>query len=171
VTEKERAARRLRLLQARLHQDLDAVAQVHGRVRLAAERVVDQGEDPVTVGAAALYLQNLYTAIEESLKRIASDLDGAVPAGKDWHRELLRQMALELPGTRPAVIDDELLGDLDRLRRFRHLVRHAYVAEYVWAEIVPVIAASERALGRFRSSIGDLNGWLDRTVESLHASE
>jgi hypothetical protein len=84
---------------------------------MAAERVADHGEDVVTVGAAALYLQNLYTAIEESLKRIAFELDGSVPSGQEWRRELLRQLRLELPGTRPALIDDQLFADLDLLRR------------------------------------------------------
>ena len=47
--------------------------------------------------------------------------------------ELLRQVALDLPGVRPPVIRPEIAKDLDEFRRFRHLVRNLY-AEYLEPE-------------------------------------
>ena len=146
MTEREREARRLRLFLARIRQEREAVESVYQRLTTAVERVHSSGPDVVNVAAAALYLQNLYTALEGLLRRVAVDLDGSVPGGEDWHRELLGQMALELADVRPRLIDESLHQDLDQLRRFRHLVRHAYATEYDWDEMHGVIEAADRVI-------------------------
>jgi hypothetical protein len=46
--------------------------------------------------------------------------------GEVWHRDLLFQMAHEVPGVRPAVVSGEHVALLDDFRRFRHLVRDLY---------------------------------------------
>jgi hypothetical protein len=52
-----------------------------------------------------------------------------VPEGDRWHRELLAQCTVEVPGVRPAVLPREMRQDLESLLAFRHFVRHAYGAE------------------------------------------
>jgi len=156
VTEREREARRLRLLLSRLEDDRQTAAAVHDRLRQAEERLVASAPDPVTVAAVALYLQNLYTALEEVLRRLAAELDGTIPAGEDWHRELLGQMALDVGGVRPRVIDENLHADLDHLRRFRHVVRHAYAADYDWSEMQSAVAAAHRVMEAFPGAMADI---------------
>ena len=165
MTEREREARRLRLLLARIRRDRERVQVVYDRVGLAADRVRDSGIDPVTVGAVALYLQNLYTALEELLRRVAAELDGWVPAGEDWHRELLGQMTLMVEGVRPRLLDDTLHDDLDLLRRFRHVVRHAYAADYDWDEMQEVLAAARRILESLPDTIDRLEHTIRAVVE------
>ena len=46
--------------------------------------------------------------------------------GLSYHERLLHRLALDLPGLRPAFLPSESLPALTELRRFRHLVRHAY---------------------------------------------
>ena len=58
---------------------------------------------------------------------MAKTVDGALPSSEDWHRQLLDQMASEVAGIRPALISAETRTCLDRLRRFRHVVRNVYV--------------------------------------------
>lgn len=156
MTERQREARRLRLLLARLERDLESARNVYERLDRAAERVRTSGADPVTVAAVALYLQNLYTAFEEVLRRVAAELDGAVPKGEDWHRDLLEQMTLEIADVRPQLIDDPLHDDLDLLRRFRHVVRHAYAVEYDWGEMQTVLEAAERAARMLPGAVATL---------------
>ena len=45
------------------------------------------------------------------------------------NRELLRRMQLEIQGIRPAHLAVETAADLDELRRFHHLFRHAYTED------------------------------------------
>jgi hypothetical protein len=60
------------------------------------------------------------------LEKIASSIDGSTPSGATWHRDLLDQMSLEVPGVRPAVISTGLKDVLEEYRGFRHVVRNVY---------------------------------------------
>ena len=90
---------------------------VAGRIRLelqeidrVAERAVSiwqraaSGADDYFVDAVALNLHGYYAGLERVLELIARDIDGTLPSGGHWHEELLRQMAAEIPGVRPAVL-------------------------------------------------------------------
>ena len=46
--------------------------------------------------------------------------------GKQWHRDLLIQMSLDISQTRPKIISQETVTNLDEYRRFRHVVRNVY---------------------------------------------
>jgi hypothetical protein len=74
-------------------------------------------------------LHAYYTALETLLERVARLVDEDTPSGANWHRDLLLQMRIELPGLRPAVIPLEVIPDLDELRKFRHFFRNAYVLD------------------------------------------
>lgn len=78
------------------------------------------------VGATALHLHAFYTGLERLFEEIAKQLDGGVLGGAAWHAELLDQMALDLPGVRPPVLDRQSVTRLDEYRKFRHRVRHVY---------------------------------------------
>jgi len=76
--------------------------------------------------AFALNLHGFYSGLEGIFERVASSIDGNVPAGANWHQELLDQMSREIQGVRPAVISPELKDKLEGYRGFRHVVRHVY---------------------------------------------
>lgn len=40
----------------------------------------------------------------ELLEDVAREIDGAVPTGPKWHRDLLVQLSAEFPGIRPTVL-------------------------------------------------------------------
>lgn len=69
----------------------------------------------------ASILHDFYTGIERVFQKIATELEGDVPKGASWHRDLLDDMALEIREVRPAVIADSLRADLDDYLRFRPL--------------------------------------------------
>lgn len=71
-------------------------------------------------------LHDYYTAIEKILRIIARDIDCSVPTGEQWHKELLDQMTLEIPGVRPALLSGATVRELDELRAFRHVFRNIY---------------------------------------------
>lgn len=76
--------------------------------------------------SAVLNLQSFYSGLERIFELIARGIDLHVPDGENWHLDLLRQMASDLPDVRPAIISQENTQRLDEYRRFRHLVRNIY---------------------------------------------
>lgn len=76
--------------------------------------------------ATAFDPHSFYTGLERVFRLTAGILDGSLPGGEGWHKQLLTQMALEIQGIRPAVISETTWDLLDEYLRFRHLVRNVY---------------------------------------------
>ena len=74
----------------------------------------------------ALDIHSFYTGIERIFEAIAHSVDQNVPAGSEWHKNLLEQMTVESSKVRPSVISQSVFSRLDELRRFRHVVRSNY---------------------------------------------
>lgn len=81
------------------------------------------------VDAAALSLHGFYSGTERILEWIARQIDGALPQGPAWHRELLEQMMLDVPGVRPSVLQKDTVKQLEAYLGFRHVVRNLYTWE------------------------------------------
>ena len=75
---------------------------------------------------SASILDDFYLATEKIFKKIAQEIDEELPSGGDWHKKLLRSMTIELPETRPPVINKDLFHKLEEYLRFRHLTRNIY---------------------------------------------
>ncbi|MFN8592282.1 MAG: hypothetical protein U0031_12555 [Thermomicrobiales bacterium] len=121
---------RYAVLAGRIRQDLSELERVAARAEQAMRAYQERDEDrDLLVDAAALNVHDFYTGLERIFTRVATTLDQTLPAGPEWHRELLKQMAVEIPGLRPAVLTPELVADVDEFLRFRHVVRHLYAFE------------------------------------------
>jgi hypothetical protein len=127
VTEDERAVRaRIARLRGELREDRVQLARCLEDARLANARMATTPDDPAVLALAAVALHGWYTGFETMLERVARQLDGDVPEGARWHRELITQLAVEVPGVRPAVLSAAVVGPLAELLSFRHFFRHAY---------------------------------------------
>ncbi len=62
------------------------------------------------------------------------DAENSLP-GHAWHQTLLENMALEVEGVRPAVIDDSLRRDLIEILKFRHFSRYYFELDYDWDKL------------------------------------
>jgi hypothetical protein len=71
-------------------------------------------------------LHAYYDHTEKVFKLIAKNIDGCVPDGESWHKELLDQMAIAIPEKRPAVLNKPAQQLLEELRGFRHVYRNVY---------------------------------------------
>lgn len=89
--------------------------------------------------AAALSLHGFYSGAERLFEWIARQVDGALPQGPSWHRELLGQMALNVPGIRPPVLQNATVKLLEEYLGFRHVVRNLYVWEMDPAKVKRLI--------------------------------
>lgn len=105
-------------------EDLDRSVRRAERAWQAARHA--QADQDMYVDSVALNLHSFYAGLERLFEFTARQVDGGLPKGEAWHRELLRQMSTDLAGVRPLVISSETAKTLDEYRRFRHVVRNVY---------------------------------------------
>lgn len=114
-------------LQQRIRQEM---ADIEACVSIIAKHwtIVDETDSDKTAYAysVAFNLHSFYAGIERIFELIANEIDGGVMGGESWHNNLLRQMVVDLPSVRPAVLTTEMAEALAEYLRFRHLVRNIY---------------------------------------------
>ncbi len=116
---------RYRILVARLNRELAKIQTVVQTAQAQANKAKNTG-DLDYLQAAALSLQNFYLGVEQAFEEIAKQVDESLPQGPSSHRALLEQMALNIPDSRPPVIQPDTCAQLNEYRGFRHVVVHRY---------------------------------------------
>ena len=119
-----------------MNRDVMALVRIRKEIELelqSVERVVndyasipEDTEDWVKTRTKASLLHDFYTGIERICTRIAQELNGGIPQTEQWHRDLLRDMTLDLDDIRPPVLSEKLYGGLLPYLKFRHLFRNLY---------------------------------------------
>jgi hypothetical protein len=113
------------ILARRVAQEIDV--ELRSIERLADElQSAPTGDDTFALRARASILHDFYTGVERVFVRLAEEINGGVPRGEHWHRQLLTDMAIAIPEVRPAVISGELADELAEFLRFRHVFRNVY---------------------------------------------
>ena len=112
-------------LAKRIHTELADLEQVVARCERALARAKTTS-DELYLDSVALNLEGFYSGLERLLQLIAATIDGKVPQGAEWHKELLEQMSEEMSGQRPAVLSENARTMLERYRGLRHVVRVIY---------------------------------------------
>jgi len=112
-------------LALRIRNELMEVERVLRRIEEGWHRAQRSADDYYLDGVA-LNLHGFYGGLERVFERIAGVVDGERPAGENWHQVLLRRMAEDVPGVRPAVISQTTHEQLDEYRAFRHIARNIY---------------------------------------------
>lgn len=108
------------------------------------------------IRAAGSILHDFYNGVEAVFRRIAHELNGGLPVGQDWHKQLLIDMGLDIEGVRPAVISNKLAAKLHNYLGFRHVFRNIYgffldaerVKALAW-ELPEVSKALEKEISHF----------------------
>jgi hypothetical protein len=117
--------------------------------------------------ACAGYLHHYYTGIESIFERISRAFDGGLTSGGDYHRELLRSMALEIPDIRPSIISRDLAEELDEYRRFRHMFRHSYGSELRWRKIEPLAKGIDSMTEILMEKVFEFMQFVEKLSDSL----
>ncbi|MFQ6014650.1 MAG: hypothetical protein ACE5NP_04320 [Anaerolineae bacterium] len=119
------------VLASRIRQELAdlerVVARAERAIAAARQRPADQD---LYLDSAALNLHDFYAGLERIFRHIATTVDGSLPTGRNWHRDLLQQMTIDLPNLRPPVLSAETIKALDEYLRFRHVVRNIYAFQF-----------------------------------------
>lgn len=94
---------RLSQIAIRIRSELHQLEDVLLRIKEGWDRAQRSGDNYYLDGVA-LNLHGLYSGLERLFELIAVNVDGIKPDKKNWHSELLQQMAREVQQIRPAVI-------------------------------------------------------------------
>jgi hypothetical protein len=154
-------------LAERIQVELIAIQQTVRQTEAFIEQlsaVTDEGLQNALVSAIALNLHAFYTGAERVFSEVAKRVDGSLPAGTEWHKQLLLQMAAPLPGLRAALISEPLLAQLDEFRRFRHVVRSNYA--YL-LDRDRVLGLAERLQDCYACFQSELEQWLQAPPETV----
>jgi hypothetical protein len=158
-----------RVLSQRITDELDAISRVVTRaersLQLARETPRDQD---LWLDAVALNLHDFYTGAERICSQIAGELDKSVPSGREWHRELLRQMTLTLKDIRPPVLSADTMRQLDEYLRLRHVVRNIYTFQFDPAQIEGLVQQVRPAFEHLQSDLQHFQVFLE---QASHADE
>lgn len=126
------------VLAARILTELKEISKLVSRIEQAWKKAKKK-EDDFYLDSVALNLHGFYSGLERIFEKIAASVDGSVPAGANWHKELLNQMSMDIAGIRPAVISSALKQKLDEYRGFRHVVRNVYTYYLSPEKIEPLV--------------------------------
>ena len=153
-----------RAVAGRIRQELTALESVADRAGGAWAEAV-QSPGGYLVDAAALNLHGFYVGLERVFLIVAERIDVSVPSGAAWHQELLRQMAVDLPDIRPAVISEQLAAELDPYRGFRHVVRNVYAYVLDPHRVGELVEGLPSTLGRLRAELVAFADVLDEIAQ------
>jgi len=157
VTRRPDPHARFSRLAATLRVELERLASVVAEAELALADFEQGTPSRRELRGIGDIVHDFYTGVERIFEKIAPELNGGVPAGISWHRELLEDMTLELPGIRPPVIGRATADDLAEFLRFRHLFRNLYGFELEWRRLRPLLA---RLPGTWRALERDVLAFL-----------
>lgn len=146
-------------LRADIGRELAALDRVEGQGKELLARVPDQPTF-VEIRTAGSLLHDFYTGIEKIFQRIALEMEGGLPAGSEWHVDLLLRMATLIEDLRPPVVTDELKDQLSEYLRFRHLFRHLYGFQLRWDRCQALLTNLPRVKAEFQQQLDVFLGFL-----------
>jgi len=112
-------------------------------------------------------LHDFYTGIERVFERIATNLDGEIPRGDTWHKDLLDSMNLELEDVRPPLIDEYMHRSLGEYLRFRHLFRSLYGFELDKKRMRKLYEEMGNVYKNFKKQVSDFEQFLNKLNEQI----
>jgi len=150
------------VLSGRIRDELSELVRVVDRAEQGWKKAKSQHDD-YYLDSVALNLHGFYSGLEHIFEKIASLVDESIPAGSNWHQELVRQMSIEVSGVRPAVISTELRIALEEYRGFRHIVRNVYTYQLNPEKLKQLISMLRETLSRAERELLTFAKFLEST--------
>lgn len=153
---------RYRLLAERIRAELRALDKVVTRAEGALARAIQLPLDQdYFLASASLDMHGCYAGLERLFELIAVEIDESLPSGLRWHGDLLAQMALDVPGTRPPVLLSDTPAALEEYLQFRHVVRNVYTFNLRQDRVAELVRGLRPAFERARNDLLAFAGFLD----------
>ncbi len=137
--------------------ELEAISKVVAELSaLQSDLEAEQREPTVREKtAAAAFLAEFYSGIENILKRICVYNNRSLPTGDTWHIELFQFFCSPPQPPLPALFDDELAAELKSFRKFRHVFFHGYGFYMDWDRMQHGVATVEHLLGMLKAKLDE----------------
>jgi hypothetical protein len=103
--------------------------------------------------AAAAFLAQSHTGVQNLLRRISAYHNVPVPTGETWHVDLFRRFCAPAHPPLPVLFDASLEVALAPYRRFRHVAMHSYGFQLEWSRMVEGVAAVENIFARITAKL------------------
>ncbi|MCS6936014.1 MAG: hypothetical protein NZ610_05150 [Candidatus Bipolaricaulota bacterium] len=156
-----------RVVAGRIRRELSDLERVVSRAeRALATARQDPERQDLYLDSAALNLHDFYAGLERLFALIASSIEGSLPTGHDWHRELLRQMTSPVPQIRPAVLSPEVSKELEEYLGFRHVVRNIYAFEFDLERIARLVQRLRSVFERVQTELLAFADLLEQIAQS-----
>lgn len=152
-------------LQTRLDDELRALSQTIETLNALIEQV-DTLPEIAWVPATAGYIEDFYSGCERLAERIAVALDGGLPQGRNWHEQLLAQLAAPGGHQRPPLWDGALMAELETYRRFRHRVRHLYSINLDGERVLALAQQVPTLYEKVQRAVAVFGAWLAEQTAS-----
>lgn len=157
------------VLAGRIRKELDDLARLVSRSKRAVTTARKNPQDAdLYMDSASLNLHDVYSGFERVFKQITATVDGNVPGGAEWHRELLEQMSLDLPKVRPPVLTSDSVERLDEYLRFRHVVRNVYTFSFDPERIGRLVEELETVFEQVRQELLAFANFLEKVGDDSH---
>jgi hypothetical protein len=151
------------VLAGRIRKELDDLARLVSRANRAMTTARKNPQDAdLYMDSASLNLHDVYSGFERLFKQIAAIVEGNVPGGAEWHRELLEQMGLDLPKVRPPVLTPDSIERLDEYLRFPHVVRNVYTLSFDPERIGRLVEKLEPVFDQIRQELLTFANFLEK---------
>jgi len=154
-------AQRIRLETDELDKTVSVINRHWQQTKTASE------DQDAFLNSVALNLHSFYNGLERIMELIATEMDGGTLGGASWHTELLRQMTMELPSIRPAVLNPATGTQLDEYRKFRHRLRNIYATHLDAMQMSHLVESLPSTWQRTRTELMAFASFLDQLEQGV----
>jgi hypothetical protein len=140
-------------LREQIETELDLIRETLNRVDRLRLKIGKEEPDDDQLAAAGAYLANLYTGVENILKRIVKFRHLSLPEGPNWHVSLLRMFGPSAGENLPLLIDEDLLNSMGPYLGFRHLLMHGYAIMLRWDRLGPNLERANSVFPQFADAV------------------
>lgn len=159
--------RKLALLRDEIEEELKQIYQLKNQIKeVNNEKIINSYNLKTRVYASII--SDFFMASERIFKLIAKEIDEDLPETDDWHKKLLRQMSVDLPEIRPAVIDKKLYYLLEEYLKFRHLVRNIYGFQLDYKRFSHLVTDIDIAISEIVKQINSFLNKMDEIARKIN---
>ena len=118
--------KRLAIFLSEFDFQLEQIIEIYEKLKQKVPEFEKQVPSKPLIESAGYWLHNLYSAYEDLFKLVCGFWENNISTNGDYHINLLKRMIIDIDGIRPAMLSEACYRDLNELRGFRHVFRHAY---------------------------------------------